>query len=396
MPIPTPFHPRTSKLCTSLLYRDWAGYYAVLSYDTYVDREYYAFRHAAGAIDVTPLFKYEVRGPDSASFLAATSIRNIKRLKVGRVVYCLWCDDDGKVIDDGTIARLDETHFRVSSTGPDFAWFQRFTRGFDVTIEESTHDIATLSVQGPNARHILHEIAGEDVVNLKFFGVMKARVDGMDVHVSRTGYTGDLGYEIWVPNDNAVALYDAVMAGGKTYGIEAAGLDAMDITRIEAGFVLNGIDYFNANHCLIESRKSTPYELGMGWMVKLKREPFTGRDSLIEEKKHGPKRLLVGLEIDWDEFEAHFAKLGLPPEVTGGGWRTSVPVYDDTSEQIGYATSGAWSPMLKRNLALATLKAKYGVPGTKVKFEVTVEYERKTVTATVVKTPFFDPQRKRS
>jgi aminomethyltransferase len=224
----------------------------------------------------------------------------------------------------------------------------------------------------------------------------QTRVDGIDAQVSRTGYTGDLGYEGWVKNDDAVALWDAMIAGGKDYGIMPAGLDAMDVTRVEAGFILNGIDYFNANHCVIESRKSTPYELELGWMVRLKRPPFNGSAAIKQEKKDGPVRVLAGLELDWDEHEAIFAEHGLPPEIHPGAWRDSVPVYDDTGKQAGYATSGAWSPILKKNLALATLASKYSAVGTKLRFEVTVEYVRRTVTATVVKKPFFDPERKRS
>ena len=395
MPVPTPFHPRTSALCKSLLWKEWAGYYAVRAYDTYPEREYFAFRHTAGLIDVTPLFKYEVHGPDAAEFLSRIVVRNINKLKLGRVVYCCWCDDDGKVVDDGTIARLDEAYFRVTAAEPNIAWLQRFMRGYDVTIEESTAQIGALSLQGPNSRAILNEISEKNIDGLKYFGVMPSKIDGAEVQISRTGYTGDLGFEIWVRNENALKIYDALIEGGKNFGIEPAGLDSMDVTRIEAGYILNGVDYYNTNHCLIESRKSTPYELDLGWLVKLKRGPFNGRDALVKEKERGPKRVLVGLEMDWDEHEAHFASKGLPPEIATAAWRTPVPVYNESGEQIGYANSGAWSPILKKNLALATVATAYGKPGTVLRFEVTVEYERRTVAARVVPKPFFDPPRKR-
>jgi aminomethyltransferase len=259
MPIPSPFHTRTSELCTSLLWKDWGGYYAVRSYDTYLEREYFAFRHAAGMIDVTPLFKYEVHGPDAAAFLSRVMVKNIAKLEVGQVTYICWCDDMGKVVDDGTVSRLDETYFRVTAAEPSLAWFHRYARGYDVTIEDSTERLAALSIQGPNSREILKRASDADLDTLGFFRLTRAKLDDLDVIISRTGYTGDLGYEVWIPSEQAVGLWDALIDAGKGYGLEPAGLDALDITRVEAGFIMNGVDYYSANHCLIESRKSTPY-----------------------------------------------------------------------------------------------------------------------------------------
>ncbi len=399
MPIATPFHARTSELCTSLNWMDWAGYHAVCSFDTSHEREYFAFRHAAGMIDVTPLYKYEVRGPGAAAFLTRIMVRNIAKMTVGQVAYMCWCDGNGHVIDDGTVSRFEEDYFRVTSTEPNYHWFIRQARGFDVTVEDSTARIAALAIQGPTARQVVGAATNGDAESLGFFKHVKTRINGFDALVSRTGYTGDLGYEIWVDNDNAVALWDVMTGAGKQYGLEPAGLHAMDVTRVEAGFILNGVDYFNALHCMIEPRKSSPYELALGWAVHLKRSartPFIGSDALSEEKKNGPKRLFVGLDIDWDECEELFHQHGLPPEVHSGGWRDPKPVYDIDGRFIGQATSGAWSPLLKKNLALATVKAEYGKLGTRVLFEVTVEYERRTVTATVIAKPFFDPERKRA
>ena len=395
MPIETPFHERTSQLCTSLLYKDWAGCYAVRSYDTYPDREYYAFRHAAGLIDVTPLFKYDVYGEDAAAFLSRIMVRNINKLKVGQVFYCCWCNDDGKVVDDGTVARIDDGYFRVTSADPSLSWFLRFTRGYDVTVEDSTQKIAALSLQGPRSRDILRELVGTAIDDVKYFWLIRAKIGEAVVYVTRTGYTGDLGFEVWMRHADALPVWDALMETGGDYGMLPVGLDAMDITRIEAGYILNGVDYYNANHSLIESRKSTPYELGLGWMVRVKRAPFNGQQALIEEKRRGPARVLVCLDIDWDEYESLFAARGLPAEISTAAWRTSVPVYDDTGKQVGYANSGSWSPILKKNLALATVNPSYRKAGTRLKFEVTVEYERKTVTATVIKKPAFDPERKK-
>ena len=396
MPIPTPFHARTAELCTSLYWKDWAGYHAVCTYDTCHEKEYFAFRYAAGMIDVTPLYKYDVRGRDAATFLSRIMVRNIKKLKVHQAAYLCWCDNDGKVIDDGTVARLDEDYFRVTSTEPALHWFLRHARGLDVIIEDTSAKLAALSIQGPNSRDVVSSVCNGDTQNLGFFGVAHTRIDGFDAVVTRTGYTGDLGYEVWVKNDDALKLWDAVAAAGRPHGLEPAGLDAMDVTRVEAGFVLNGIDYFSALHCMIEPRKSSPYELALGWTVHLKRPQFIGRDALRREKVTGPPRVLVGLDIDWDEYETMFAEHGLPPEVSSAAWRDPKPIYDLDGRFVGQATSGAWSPLLKKNLALATVRADHGKEGTKLRIEVTVEYERRTVTATVVKKPFFDPERKRS
>lgn len=396
MPIPSPFHPRTSALCTSLRYKDWAGYYAVCSYDTHHEKEYFAFRHAAGMIDVTPLYKFDVRGPDAAAFLSNIMVRNVARLKTNQVAYLCWCDQDGKVIDDGTVTRFDDEFFRVTSTEPAFHWLVRHKRGFDVTVEDTTARLAALSVQGPMARRVVSDACNGGAADLPFFHAMRTKIGGADAVITRTGYTGDLGYEIWVENADAVGLWDAIMESGAPYDLEPAGLDAMDVTRIEAGFILNGVDYFSALHSMIERRKSSPFELALGWAVHLKRAPFIGSEPLRAEKKAGPPRVFVGLDIDWDEHEALFRRHGLPPEVPSGGWRDGRPVYDLDGTFVGQATSGAWSPLLKKNLALATVRADQGAVGNKLRFEVTVEYERRTVTATVVEKPFFDPERKRA
>lgn len=395
MPIPTPFHPRTAELCTSYRWKEWAGYYAVCAYDTYHEREYFALRQGAGLIDVSPLFKYDIRGRDAASFLARVVTRDITRLKLGQVTYCCWCDDDGKVVDDGTIARLGEEHFRMTSALPTLYWLERYRRGYEIEIEDTSQTIAALSIQGPRSREILSRLTDADLSRLGFFKVVRCSVDGLDSHISRTGYTGDLGYEIWVAERDALKLWDALMSAGKPMGLMAAGLDAMDITRIEAGFILNGVDYYSAPRCFTDGRKSSPYEIGLGWTVSLDRDPFNGQQALRAEKAKGSAWSKVGLVLDWDELEAHFAEHGLPPEVCSHAWRTAVPVYDGSMRQVGYATSGSWSPALKKNLALATVRSEHAEIGGRLRMEVTVEYERRTVSAVVTQTPFLDLQRKR-
>ena len=396
MPIGTPFHARTSELCTSLFYKDWAGYYTVCSYDTCHEREYYALRNAAGLIDVSPLFKYEVYGKDAAKFLSRVMVKDINKLKVGRCTYLCWCDDNGKVLDDGTVSRIDDNYFRVTAAEPTFSWLMRQSRRFDVTIEDSTDEIGTLSLQGPTSRDILKNVSDADLDTLRYFGLTKAKLDGVDVVISRTGFTGDLGYEIWVERARALEVYDAIMDGGRDYRIQPVGLDAMDVTRIEAGYIMNGVDYFSSNTCTIESRKSSPYEIGLGWAVDLDRDPFIGQGALKAEKANGSVWATVGLIYDWPTFERLFAEFGLPPQLPCGAWRTAIPVYNQKGVQVGQGTSGAWSAVLKDNLALATVKSAYSEPGTVLQIEVTVEYERRRVPAIVTKTPFFDPLRKKA
>jgi aminomethyltransferase len=394
MPIPSPFHERTRHLCTSYRWKDWSGYAAVCSFDTTHDREYFAFRESAGLLDVSPLFKYEVRGPDAARLLSRMLVRDVSKLAVGRVGYACWCDDRGKVIDDGTVARLDEDQFRLTAADPTLHWLQALARGFRVTLEDSSTRLAALALQGPTSRDVLRAASDADLDALRFFGVTTARIDGLDVWISRTGYTGDLGYEVWVERGGALRLWDALMAAGAPYGITPAGLDALDMTRIEAGFILLGVDYFSAPKVVLEARKSTPYELGLGWTVHLDRGTFVGREALAAEKARGPAWTLVGLEVSWAALEALYESYSLPPNLPPRASREGLPVYAE-ERQVGKVTSHTWSPILKKYIALASVEAPYAEPGAVLDLEHTVEFERRRVPATVVATPFFDPERKR-
>jgi len=396
MPIPTPFHERTQALCSSYRWKDWSGYCAVCSFDTSHEREYFAFRETAGLLDVTPLYKYEVSGPDAAALLARMMVRDVSTLKVGRVAYTCWCDDGGKVIDDGTVARLGADHFRVTAADPTLHWLQVAGRGFDVDIEDSSTRLAALALQGPTSRAVLRAaVTGAGLDALKFFGVTRAQIGTTPVWISRTGYTGDLGYEVWCERGDALAVWDALIESGRPHGIEAAGLDALDVARIEAGFILLGVDYFSSKKVVLESRKSTPLELGFGWMVDLERGNFIGRDAIAAEKTRGSIWQLVGLEVSWEELEALYEGFNLPPSLPVTARRDALPVYNDEGLQVGQATSHTWSPILKKYLAIASVHRGYEAKGTKLQIEHTVEYERRKVTATVAPPPFFDPERKR-
>ena len=398
MPIQTPFFPRTSALCHSMKWKEWAGYYAVSSYETVHSPEYFAFRNSAGLLDVTPLFKYRVTGRDAAAFLSRIMVRNISKLEIGRVSYCCWCNDNGKMIDDGTVMRRSEEEFFVTSADPCYSWFSRFRRGYEVELEEISEQIAGLALQGPTSRDILKQVCDADLDGLKFFSTTKAKAEGFEIHVSRTGYTGDLGYEIWVENQYALKLWDAIMNAGKNYDLRPAGLDALDVTRVEAGLILKDVDYYNALHALIDNRTSSPYEVSLGWTVNLNREPFNGQAALQAEKEQGSKWAIVGLDIDWPQLEFLYNQCGLPPEIGSHAWRSSIPIYTgkDKRNQVGYATSGTWSPILKKNIALATVEKMYDRIGSELQIEVTVEHKRHTVSAIVSKSQFFNPERKTS
>jgi len=396
MPRTTPFHARTSALCRSFLWKEWSGYAAVRTFDAHSEREYFALRHACGLMDATPLYKYEVTGPDAAKLLARVWTRDITSSRVGQVVYSAMADPNGHCLDDGTVARLGPEHFRMTSSERWGYWLHRHARGLRVQIDDSTDRLACLALQGPTARDVLRDLVEWDMDIMRFFRIQHTKLAGLECWVSRTGYTGDLGYEVWVHNDDALAAWDAIVAAGKPHGLEPNGLDALDVVRIEAGYVLQGVDYISAKSCLVESRKSSPVEAGLGWTVDLDRDPFVGQAALRAEQGRGSKWALVGLVLDWAALEDLYAEYGLPPHLAPVSCRDPVPIYDaGGTRQIGQVTSNTWSPLLKKYLAIGQVYAAYGKPGTRVRVEQTPEFHRRRVPATVVERPFFDPDRKR-
>lgn len=388
----TPFHERTAGLCVSHAWRRWAGYVVASSYELTHEREYHVIRTAAALFDVSPLYKYLLRGRDAAKLLDLVVTRNVQKATVGQVLYTPWCDHAGKVIDDGTIARLDESTFRMTSAEPNLRWLEHNADGLEVDIADVSDRIAALSLQGPAAGAILASIG---VPALKYFRMAPATIGGIAVTVSRTGYTGDLGYEIWAEAGEALRLWDAVMEAGRPYGIMPAGMLALDMARLEAGLILIDVDYVPARKALIDSQLSSPYEIDLGWTVNLDKERFNGRDALVAEKARGAAWRFAGVEVEWSSLERLYSEVGLATRLPSATWRMSVPLYAD-GEQVGYATSGGWSPLLKKYLALAHLRSRWAAAGTPLEMEMTVEHRRKRATAQVVKKPFFDPPRKRA
>jgi len=393
VPVGTPFHERTLALCESLSYRDWSGYYTVSSYETHHEHEYNALRNAVGLIDISPLFKYVIAGPDAPRLLNRIITRDVEKIAVGQVAYTPWCDERGHVIDDGTVARLDEVRFRWTAAEPNLRWFTQNAEGMKVTIEDVSERTAALALQGPLAARVLRACSDIDVDRLRYFRLASGQIDGVAVDVSRTGYTGDLGYEIWIPGGKALAVWDALVDAGRSFDIKPVGMLALDVARVEAGLLLIDVDFCGSGKALIPDQKYTPYELGLGRLVDLGKSAFVGRSALRAEAARGPRRQIVGLEVDWSDVEAVYDQAGLPPTAPASASRTAVPVMHG-DRQIGRATTTAWSPTLKRLVAIACVDARHAGSGTRLRIEVTVEATRHFVGATVTRMPFFNPSRK--
>ena len=375
-------------------WRNWSGYLVASSYDTVHDYEYHAIRNTAGLIDISPLYKYDVCGKDAVNLVNRVITRDASKCAVNQALYACLCDGAGKVIQDGTVFRLAENHFRFHLADPALRWLKLNMLGMDVAINECSEEIVALALQGPNSLKILEQVAETGLKRLRFFRFASAMIMGTPVLISRTGYTGDLGYEIWFGCDQAERIWDILITAGKNFGIKPAGMLALDVARLEAGFILLEVDYTGVEKAVIPSQRYSPYEISLGWTVDLTKPHFVGHQMLIAESRRGPSRQIVGLEIDLEAYEKLFQKAGLAPHIPVTAWRGGVPVYRD-SKQVGQATTGAWSPALKKYIALATLQKGSNEPGSRVDMEVTVEYQRKSVAATVVKLPFFDPPRKR-
>jgi aminomethyltransferase len=391
----TPLHDRTSKLCLPQNWRRWAGYLAAGSYELVLDREYWAIRNSAALIDVTPLMKYIIQGPDAARLLNRVITRDVDKLKVGQVYYTPWCDDEGKLIDDGTLSRLDEATYRMTSADPNLRWLSMNAVSLDVDITEVTDSVAALGFQGPNTRTILNRCCELSVDGLKYFHLMQNKIQEIPVTISRTGYTGDLGFEIWMDARDALRVWDTLMEEGHDFGILPAGILAMDMARVEAGLFMIEVDYTSTRNAWIQGQKSSPFELGLDWTVSLEKKGYyVGRRALEREKREGSIWKLMGLEIEWNGMERLFADVGLPPQIPGMAMRASMPVFFG-NVQVGYASTSTWSPLLKKYIALAHLQRPYYEVGTNLRMEVTVEHHRQHAPAQVVKLPFYEPEWKK-
>jgi glycine cleavage system T protein (aminomethyltransferase) len=391
----SPFHPRTSGLNAKLAWSEWATYLSPAGYADMHDIEYTAVREAAAVFDVSPLYKYIVSGPDAVRLVDRVITRDATRIQVGQVAYTPWCDEAGKVIDDGTVGRLDETRFRWTAADPQYRWLGMNAAGLDVEIEDVTDAVAALALQGPRSRAVLEAVTGEEWGSLGYFRRRPCTISGADVDVSRTGYTGDLGYELWIPAAAALDVWDALFAAGEQHGIRPAGLRALDVVRVEAGLILIEVDYTSVMRATTPAHEYSPFEIGLGRLVNFEKAQFVGRRALLRERSEGgPRRRLVGLELDWAGIERAFARHDLPPAVQATVSREPVPVFGRRG-QVGRATSTCWSPTLKKMVALASVGPRHEAVGTPLEVEWSVEGERGRVAAKVVELPFLDLPRRR-
>src|SRR4051794_29877961 len=322
----TPFHPRTAPLNRKMQWREWSGFYASSVYADAHDIEYNAIREAAAVIDVSPLYKYRVAGPDALRLANRVITRDASKLKVGQVIYTPWCDEHGKVVDDGTIHRVADQELRWTAADPQYRWLSLNASGLDVSIEDISERTAALALQGPLSRAVLEAATGEDFSDLRYFRRRSTRLADVDVDVSRTGYTGDLGYELWIPAEAAPQIWDALFAAGQAYAIRPAGMYALDVTRLEAALIMLEVDYTSARHAMNPEQNYSPFEIGLGKLVSFDKGDFVGRRALqAEVAAGGPARRLVGLQLDWYDIERLYDEQGLPPAISPAVDRTSIP-----------------------------------------------------------------------
>jgi len=405
---PTAFHSRTSALNEGQRWEDWEGFLSATTYALDPLMEYNAVRMGCGLFDVSPLHKYEVRGPDAKAFLQRMVVRNLAPSRPGRgfyTVWCdedgytVWCDDDGKVVDDGGVFHIAEDHLRLTSTLPSLEWLVDSSIGFDVAIEDVSEELAGIALQGPTSRDLLQKLTSVDLSALKFWHCTNADVCGRPTLISRTGYTGDLGFEIFVRPDDAEQIWDAVMTLAPDYQMRPCGLIALDMTRIEAGLPQIDAEFISSKQTLFEVQKISPLELGLAWMCKLDGDFFVGRDALIEEKTKGTSRWnTVGIELDVTYIEKYCREFGMPLHLPDQSWTEAVPIYADEAQEklIGRGTSGMWSSLLKKYIVIARIPPQYGKPGSRFYIEEVIEAKAFSIPATVVKMPFFDPPRKKA
>ena len=397
MPRPTPFHSRTHALGKASRWEEWAGYLSPTMYDLDHLHEYNAVRTGCALFDVSPLYKYDVRGPGALELLNRVIVRDVTKCRIGQVLYTAWCDDEGKVIDDGTVSRFSDETFRMTAALPTLSWLQDNAVGLDVDIEDVSDDFAALALQGPTSRDLLQRLTSADLARLRFFRCTQTEVAGAPALISRTGYTGDLGYEVFIGSADAGKLWDSIMEISEDYQLRPAGNVALELARIEAGLLLLDADFTSAAQTQFEVQKTSPYDLGLAWMVDLNKDFFVGQQALRREKENGSRWNTVGLELDVTALEKFYAEFGMPLHLPYQAWTDAVPCYADEAQQqhIGRGTSGMWSPTLKKYIVMARLKPQFAKRGTRLFIEEMIEARSYSVPARVVKMPFFDPPRKK-
>lgn len=393
----TPFHERLSALNETGLWEHWAGHLVATKYQLAEKAEYFAVRNSAAIFDTSPLFKYRIHGPGAERFLAGVLARDIRTCPTGHAQYTAWCDDRGHVVEDGVILHLEKDEFILTAAEPNLAYFTGLVAGHDVGIEDVSEAWGVLAFQGPRTRELLAALAPA-VAKLPYFGLVRTKIDKVPVIVSRTGFTGDLGFEIWAPAADALRVWDALWKVSRGQGVVPFGMTALYMARIEAGLILLDVDFHSSRFAWTDADRSTPIELGLGWMFKgleTDDRAFIGRDAIRRERAAKSSRWkLSGLIVDWREYDRIYEEAGLIPPKDHTPIQDEYYIYDDDLKQLGYATSQMYSPMLQRHIALARVPLDRATPGSRVKLELAVAHKYEYFDAVVARTPLFDPQRR--
>ena len=392
----TPFHPRLSELNSTGLYTHWQGYLSALRYSHAPKHEYFAVRNSVGVFDTSPLYKYWVRGRDAEPFLAGVLVRDIRKCRPGHAQYTMWCDDRGFVMEDGVVFRHSATEFLITAARPNLGYLQGLVGRLQVEMEDVTEAYGVLAVQGPRSREVLATLTGE-VESLRFFELTQTKIASAPVTLSRTGYTGDLGYEITVQSEHALDVLDAVLAAGDGHGIRPFGEDALMMLRIEAGLALVDVEFHNSRLVFTDDDRVTPKELGMGWMLRGLDDDraFVGRDAIRRELAERASRwATVGVVVDWQDWDRLYHAAGLLPPKNEQPLRHESMLYDGEGTQVGYATSNMYSPVLQRHIGLARVRPAVAKPDTEVHLELTINHHNTRVLARTARLPHFNPERK--
>jgi aminomethyltransferase len=393
----TPFHERLSVLNETGLWEHWAGHLVATKYQLAEKTEYFAVRNSAAIFDTSPLFKYRIHGPGAERFLAGVLARDIRTCPPGHAQYTAWCDDRGHVVEDGVILHLEKDEFILTAAEPNLAYFSALVDGHDVGIEDVSDAWGVLAFQGPRSRDLLAALAPA-VAKLPYFGLLRTKIDKVPVIVSRTGFTGDLGFEIWAPAADALKVWDALWKVSRGQGVIPFGMIALYMARIEAGLILLDVDFHSSRFAWTDADRSTPIELGLGWMFKgieTDDRAFIGRDAIRRERASKSSRWkLSGLIVDWRDYDRIYDNAGLIPPKDHTPIQDEYYIYDDDLNQLGYATSQMYSPMLQRHIALARVPLDRTAPGSQVKLELAVAHKYEYFDAVVSRTPLFDPQRR--
>lgn len=393
----TPFHPRLAEFSQAQAWGNWSGYLSALRFDLSAKHEYFGVRNAAGIFDTSPLFKYWIRGRDAERFCSYVFARDVRTLRPGRAQYTIWCDDAGYVLEDGVLYRFSSDEFLLTAARSNLGYLRQLARPFDVEIVDCSEEYASLAIQGPRSRAILEALT-PDISDVRYFGFVDTKIADSPVTVSRTGFSGDLGYELLVPAHDALRVLDALLEVGRPQGLRPYGEDALGMTRIEAGLPLIGVEFTSSRLAFTPHERFTPDELGLGWLLKGiddASRPFIGRDAILRERAEGTTRWsTVGITVSWQDYYDLFTAHGLlaEPNEIPVPWETMI--YNDRNKRIGYATSFMYSPLLQRHIGIARLKPKYADPGTEVYIEQTLNHEYINVRATVTTLPFYNPERK--